>query len=165
MKRHVPAYFGMVLALLFLLAFPAWADKDDSYSVNSEIGDSNVDGREHWTQDTSVDSNRGEHFEEHSSIDTWPDGSSHTHEDLSSNGEEDSDNHWSDDGSKSRIVTDEDTSSDGSRREHTVETHTDKDGNTETWDTYKTYDSKGKLTFQHQDHKTTAGGKGRSVKA
>lgn len=53
------------------------------------------------------------------------------------NGQEDPNNHWSDDGSKSSSVTDVDVSKDGSRREHAVETRTDKDGNTETWDTYK----------------------------
>jgi len=157
MKRPVLIYCGVLLALLFLLVSPAWGGKDDTYTIHNEIGDSQVhdsQGGDHQqvTVDSTVDSDRGEHFEEHSSNDAWNDGSSHDHEDITTNGHQDSNNHWSDDGTTDRVVRDIDVSKDGSRREHTVETHTDKDGNTETVDTYTTYDSKGKQTFRSENH-------------
>jgi hypothetical protein len=153
MKRLLLMFCGTGLVLLFALALPVRADKDDFYTVNSQMTDSQThdsQGGDHQklTIDSTVDSNRGEHFEEHSSNESWDNGSSyHDHEDITTNGHQDSANHWTDDGTTDHTVDDFYRDKDGSSRHHRVETHTDKDGNEQTVDTYETFDAKGNRTF------------------
>jgi hypothetical protein len=142
-----------LLALgLFAAALPAAAD---DYTVHTEHSDQQgTDKTQTITDDTTLDSNRGRHQEDHSSTKFDSEGS-HTHEELSGNGTttDPEGQHWVDDGSNSTQVIDTHTSKDGSSTEHIEQAVTDADGNTEILTRDRGYDSHGKLISESESRR------------